>query len=335
MEDIKIGFWDENIESNSAPERCLRETIKAVNKLDDVKAVHSHKKSTDNLRFESVNSDSAKDFASSENLDVIHWNNNITADIPSRINIPKILTFHGDEQWEVPRHHYGKHPILRSFKEACVDMAKLWQYDAVCFVSENLRHRMISQFGWMLNDTHVTYNAPMSHIEQAFDPSVIKKYDISEPYVFHLSSKGKKKNINGVIDGFKKSDTDCNLVIGGTWDSMEFKDDKIKTTGYIPDEDLKYLYSHAEAFVYPSIHETFGIPPVESLRCGVTPVVSNTYSLPEVTEPHGILADPCDERDIADGIERAIKSDIEPQYRFSWQDTAKHLVRIARELSNR
>jgi glycosyltransferase involved in cell wall biosynthesis len=66
----------------------------------------------------------------------------------------------------------------------------------------------------------------------------------------------------------------------------------VKFTGYVDDEDLPALYSACEVFVYPSLYEGFGLPPLEAMACGAPVVTSNTSSLPEVVGEAGVMVDP-------------------------------------------
>jgi glycosyltransferase involved in cell wall biosynthesis len=78
--------------------------------------------------------------------------------------------------------------------------------------------------------------------------------------------------------------------------------DRIVLAGFVPDDELAALYSGATAFVYPSLYEGFGLPPLEAMTCGVPVIASNTSSLPEVVGEAGILLDPHD----ADGLSQAM-----------------------------
>jgi glycosyltransferase involved in cell wall biosynthesis len=70
--------------------------------------------------------------------------------------------------------------------------------------------------------------------------------------------------------------------------------DRVIVTGFVPDEDLAPIYSHASMFVYPSLLEGFGLPPLEAMQCGVPVITSNTSSLPEVVADAGIMVPPSD-----------------------------------------
>jgi len=77
---------------------------------------------------------------------------------------------------------------------------------------------------------------------------------------------------------------------------------RIVLTGYVPDDDLAPLYSAAEAFIYLSRYEGFGLPPLEAMQCGTPVITSNTSSLPEVVGDAGILLNPADHDAICQAI---------------------------------
>lgn len=140
---------------------------------------------------------------------------------------------------------------------------------------------------------------------------VRKKYKIPQEkkYILSLCSLEPRKNLIFAIKNFIKfikANKINNLVFvlgGGHWDEFieklnkeindlgEYKD-KIIKAGYIDDEDLASLYSHAEMFVYPSIYEGFGLPPLEAMQCGCPVITSNVTSIPEVIGNAGIMIDP-------------------------------------------
>jgi alpha-1,3-rhamnosyl/mannosyltransferase len=74
----------------------------------------------------------------------------------------------------------------------------------------------------------------------------------------------------------------------------------------VPTADLPALYSAAAAFVYPSLYEGFGLPPLEAMACGTPVVCSNAAALPEVTGDAAVLVDPRDEGALAAALERVL-----------------------------
>jgi glycosyltransferase involved in cell wall biosynthesis len=77
--------------------------------------------------------------------------------------------------------------------------------------------------------------------------------------------------------------------------------------GVVRDEDLPLLYNCADLFVYPSLYEGFGLPPLEAMACGVPIITSNTSSLPEVVGNAGIMVDPNDIESLSDEMYRVLK----------------------------
>ena len=110
----------------------------------------------------------------------------------------------------------------------------------------------------------------------------------------------------------------------------------IKTPGYIVNSDLPYIYNNAFAFLYTSLRESFGIPLLEGMACGVPVITSNTSSMPEIGGRDAILVNPESSDDIADMMlklendqdfyqaKRAVG--LERAKLFSWRKTAEQLL---------
>src|SRR5262249_59851073 len=79
---------------------------------------------------------------------------------------------------------------------------------------------------------------------------------------------------------------------------------RVVFTGFVPDDDLVFLYNRAEALVQPSLMEGFGLPPVEAMACGTPVVASRAGSLPEVVGEAGLYFDPADVAAIAGALRR-------------------------------
>jgi glycosyltransferase involved in cell wall biosynthesis len=78
--------------------------------------------------------------------------------------------------------------------------------------------------------------------------------------------------------------------------------ERVVFTGYVDDADLAPLYSGALAFVFPSLYEGFGLPPLEAMQCGAPVITSDTSSLPEVVGDAGVLVEPHDRAALAQAI---------------------------------
>jgi glycosyltransferase involved in cell wall biosynthesis len=115
--------------------------------------------------------------------------------------------------------------------------------------------------------------------------------------------------------------------------------ERVQFLDFIADEDLPALYNLAEAFVYPSIYEGFGLPALEALACGAPVVTAAVASLPEVVGAAAALVDPHDVGSIRAGIRQALRYGAQfrragPVHaaRFSWEAAAQALLACYREL---
>jgi glycosyltransferase involved in cell wall biosynthesis len=117
--------------------------------------------------------------------------------------------------------------------------------------------------------------------------------------------------------------------------------DDVILTGYVADEDLPALYRAASAFVYPSLFEGFGLPPLEAMACGTPVVTSSVSSLPEVTGDAALLIDPKDEQALAGALMEILNNQrlraelrekgIAQAGKFTWRDAAEKTLRLYRE----
>src|SRR3990167_5002578 len=121
---------------------------------------------------------------------------------------------------------------------------------------------------------------------------VLKKYKIKEPYVLYVGAIEPRKNIPTLIKAFKivlKSNPKYRLVLAGRagWKNEDVfglinelnLNEKIIFTGFVEDEDLPAIYQGATVFVYPSLYEGFGLPPLEAIASGAPTIAYNTPSL--------------------------------------------------------
>jgi glycosyltransferase involved in cell wall biosynthesis len=104
-------------------------------------------------------------------------------------------------------------------------------------------------------------------------------------------------------------------------------------TGYVPDADVAALYNAADLFVYPSLFEGFGLPPLEAMACGTPVVTANTSSFPEVVGDAALTVDPLDAEALAGAMAAALRDaglrarlsarGLRQAARFSWEATAR------------
>ena len=124
---------------------------------------------------------------------------------------------------------------------------------------------------------------------------IIIKYKLPDHYILCLGTLEPRKNLKLLIKAYAElfgdREIDLELVLAGRkgWMMDDLlsnitKDIKshIHITGFIDDEDLPYIYKDAELFIFPSLYEGFGIPPIEAMSMGTTVISSNAASMPEI-----------------------------------------------------
>jgi glycosyltransferase involved in cell wall biosynthesis len=133
-------------------------------------------------------------------------------------------------------------------------------------------------------------------------------------YLLAVGSVNPTKNLPALVSAFRAmSRSDLRLVlVGGTngavfaEDARPADNDGIVRTGPINDRQLKALYMNAVAFVFPSVYEGFGLPPLEAMSCGCPVVASNAASIPEVCADAALYFDPTSHSDIVTALTRVV-----------------------------
>jgi glycosyltransferase involved in cell wall biosynthesis len=221
--------------------------------------------------------------------------------------------------------------------------------------SESTKNDIIKFFGIDPKKVFVIYLASDSIFRRLTDKekdlNIIKKYGIDKKYILSVGTIEPRKDFVTLIRAFnhiKQTDaaSGYKLVIAGRtgWkseptyaerESSPFRED-ILFTGRVPDSDLNQIYNQAEIFVYPSIFEGFGLPPLEAMSCGLPVVARDTSSIKEVVGESGILLKDADEKEFGKEILNLIKNDdIKEKLKFKslarakvfgWDETAKKTI---------
>lgn len=231
----------------------------------------------------------------------------------------------------------------------------------IATVSEYSRQDLLHTYRLSPEKVAVTYNGIESHFTaQPASPEeaseVRRRFGISRDYLLAVGSLQPRKNLVRLIRAYAKLRSENSgfrpqLVIVGRklWLADEiftevrrqrWSEDVI-LTGYVTDEDLPKLYRAATAFVYPSLFEGFGLPPVEAMACGTPVITSNVSSLPEIVGQAALLIDPCDEQALMAALQR-ITSDqplctrlreqgIVQAGKFTWRAAAEKTLELYQE----
>ena len=219
----------------------------------------------------------------------------------------------------------------------------------VITVSNFSKEEIVKYYGTSHDKISVVYNAVGEQFQTKYD-KLLRECN----YLLAVSSLNYRKNFIAVLKAFdllEKDNQDVNLYIIGDLQNNSFKsidiehykkNPHVKFLGRVSDDDLIRYYSNALAFVYPSVYEGFGIPPLEAQNCGCPVLVADIPPLHEVIENSGIYCNPQEIVDIALGMKKIVaSSDMyknlahENIIRFSWEKSAKRVVDILKQYTNK
>ena len=181
------------------------------------------------------------------------------------------------------------------------------------------------------------------------DYNLLARCGLAKPFVLYVGNHKPHKNLCTLLKVYESIEAriESDLVIVGA--RANYKDpfslpygiladelglrSRVHFLGQIGDEELATLYNAARFFVFPSLYEGFGLPPLEAMRCGTPVACSNTTSLPEVVGDAALTFDPLDDRQVAETMLRLDKSaelraklsvlGLERSRLFSWQESTR------------
>lgn len=187
------------------------------------------------------------------------------------------------------------------------------------------------------------------------------KFGLPNPFFMYSGGLDPRKNVSGLIEAFGRLPGEVRdrhqLAIVGAKHSVlvdelkreakrqGLREDQVVFTGYVEDDDIVSLYNIAQAFVFPSHHEGFGLPPLEAMKCGTPTISADNSSLPEVVGNPEAMFDSRDTAAMAAKLERVL-TDEEFRARlrrdglaragdFTWDETANRAMDAFEELHER
>lgn len=230
----------------------------------------------------------------------------------------------------------------------------------VLTVSEASKRDILRFFPIPSEKVDVIYNAIDDRFSEPPDPvqldRVRERYQLHDRFLLYSGNVKPHKNVERVIDAFARlrSDgaADIKLLITGSEISRyatirravhRYNLHKhVRFLGFLTADTLAALYHLADAFVFPSLYEGFGLPPLEAMACGTPVLTSNVSSLPEVVGDAALLVDPRDPDAIAHGMhqiltdeptrERLIARGRHRAASFSWETSVQRVLQIYREV---
>jgi glycosyltransferase involved in cell wall biosynthesis len=288
-----------------------------------------------------------------DRIDVFH--SPVHFGLPQVIRAKCVLTLH-----DVTEEHYRvKEEKMNNIKRLTFLMARMARRraDHILTVSEYSRNELIRHFRFPENKVTVTYEAADRRFHEPIPPEVRKhvrdKYQLPAHYLFYVGSLERRKNIPFLFKAFAIAGLDdWNIVIGGgnqvhrgalmeVASSLHIEG-QVSMIGRVSDEDLPALYAEAQAYVYPSEFEGFGLQVCEGLAAGCPVLVADATSLPEVLADGGDIFTLSNPNQLAQLLIRLhndvdYKADLlrrghlRSQF-FSWRRTAQQTLAVYKML---
>jgi glycosyltransferase involved in cell wall biosynthesis len=185
------------------------------------------------------------------------------------------------------------------------------------------------------------------------------RYALPDRFILYLGTIEPRKNLVMLLDAYEmlrtRDEAAPPLVLAGRpgWRCEPVLrrgrerglEGQVRFTDWVADDDLPAIVNAAAAFVYPSLYEGFGLPPLEAMACGTPVLCSNTSSLPEVVGDGGLLLDPHDARAWAAALARVLSDEclradlrargLAQARQFSWERTARETLAVYHSLARK
>ncbi len=267
--------------------------------------------------------------------------------VPVSCPVPSVVTVHDLAFIRFPQ-------TFRAYNRIYLDVAtrlSVRRAARILVVSEHTRREVIGLLGVAPERVVVTPNAVREHFRPP-DPAVLETFrarkGLPEHFVLYVGTLEPRKNLTTLLEAYAEvaQRQAAPLLVGGgkgwLYDAVFQRlealglRERVRFVGYLDEAELPLWYAAATVFVFPSIYEGFGMPPLEAMACGTPVVASNTSSLPEVVGDAGLTVSPYDPAALAEAISRLLDdADLRQELRerglrqvraFSWRVTAERTL---------
>jgi len=275
--------------------------------------------------------------------DLLHMTTYIT---PPKATCPMVVTIHDLSFLEYPQAFSLRvRVMLRTLIPGSIARAT-----RVIAVSEFTRQDVARRYGVSPEKIAVTPLAPAPGFFRLPQHEQLLPGGVREPYILAVGNLEPRKNLARLLDAFAmlvkdRGFTGVLVLVGQPARNSNALRETAKVrgiesrvifTGFVPQPELNQLYNRAAMFVYPSLYEGFGLPPIEAMACGCPVVASNLSALPETTGGAALLVDPHSTQELAGAmgaiLERPeLARDLQERGRlraasYSWATTAKRTL---------
>jgi glycosyltransferase involved in cell wall biosynthesis len=259
-----------------------------------------------------------------------------------------------------PQKYSGQYSRKSLFRTAFEKRKAVQEGDQIVTVSQSGAEEIHSFMGTPLDRMVIIPNGVEHRLFFPQDAERVKKlrsrYRLPEEFYLFLgypdASAGSKKNLHLVVEAYLQPHDDKRLLLpvviaGGERAGYRSAPERVPLggsgpqnflyIGFCPDEDLPALYTAARALIFPSLHEGFGIPPLEAMACGTPVIASNRPAVPEAVGDAALLIDPMQPQSLLDALRKLqeeplrqelIAKGFERARLFSWERSAARWLRL-------
>lgn len=281
-------------------------------------------------------------------FDLFHGTN---YEIPIWSKLPSVVTIHDLSLFFHPEAHEKR--LVRRARWRMPLMARL--ATKIITPTLSVKNEVVEKFGLNPDKVAVTHEAPRATFRRREGAEVVQllqRLGIHENFILFVGTVEPRKNLHRLVEAFdqvlRTTSLSPQLVIAGGrgWLMDDFAsaikqrglDDHVCLTGYLEDEDLCALYSSCRVFVYPSLYEGFGLPPLEAIACGAPVIASGIAAITETLESAARFVDPRDVDDLAKAMvemltdetmrEHFARAGAERVKGFTWEQTARETLEV-------
>jgi glycosyltransferase involved in cell wall biosynthesis len=290
-----------------------------------------------------------------EGVDLFHAPHYV---LPPLIHCRSVVTIHDCIHLMFPQYLPGR--AAYAYARASIWMATR-RANRILTVSETSKSDILRRFNVPADKITVVYNAIDERLRATPSPEDVERvkarFQLKDPFALYVGNIKPHKNLERLIDAFDRLRHEAGfetlklVIIGDQLTRYQglrravhrhklYK--HVRFFGFVPLETLAVLYRLAGVFVFPSLYEGFGLPPLEALASGTPVVTSNASSLPEVVGDAAVLVDPYDPDSIADGMRKVLTdSDLRASLRekglakaneYSWTRSVEQIHQVYQDV---
>jgi glycosyltransferase involved in cell wall biosynthesis len=285
--------------------------------------------------------------------DLLHCTANTA---PLGLNVPLIVTIHDIIYLEQVDFRGNAYQNLGNLYRRIIVPQIAKKAKLILTVSEFEKQNIVKRLQLPDEKVKVLYNGVGVQFNNQYSKNEIeefrRQYSLPEEFIMFLGNTAPKKNtlnvIKAYVDFCDQTQSSISLVL------LDFKKESVKKLleergqsrflsqfvfpGYVPYSQIPLMYNAATLFLYPSLRESFGLPILEAMACGVPVITSNTSSMPEVAGDAAEIIDPFNYKNLSIAMHRMLANEdlrnnykrkgLERAEKFTWKKSAEELTRL-------